>query len=325
MGTAPRHRDDRSCCLHSPPSSGRPLSLRDNIQSLLAEGLTRTQAAERLGLSRHQVYRSLKGEVAEPIKWGYGAAKSVALSTSGDTELVVFGSDFHFPYHDPKAIESFLWLVQKLQPHRVVLNGDVADFFQLSRFDLSGARADKLNGEIKMANEFRRLVRVKAPNAVIDETEGNHDNRIKTYVERNAKALSSLDALKPESLFKYDELEINWHPGAGFLLRPHFLVKHGSFVRQEAGASAKAEFMAAGISGVSGHTHRLAPYKKSGYTPREWWEGGCFCRLDPDYIIGSPNWEQGCMIGEFSTKTTNFVMHPVPFKGGKLRFGQESY
>ena len=83
--------------------------------------------------------------------------------------------------------------------------------------------------------------------------------------------------------------------------------------------------MAAGISGISGHTHRLAPYKKSGYTPRVWWEQGCLCRLDPDYIIGKPNWEQGVMVGEFSTKTDSFVLHPVPFLDGKLRFGRESY
>ena len=254
-----------------------------------------------------------------------GAATLVPIPGGNRDELVVFGSDFHFPYHDVNAIESFLWMIHKLQPDRVVLNGDIADFFQLSRFNLSGDRVNELQEEIDMANEFRRLVRAKAPNAVIDETEGNHDNRVTTYVRKNAQALKSLRALQPEALFRYRELEINWHPGAGFLLRKHFLVKHGSFVRGEAGASAKAEFMAAGISGISGHTHRLAPYKKSGYTPRVWWEQGCLCRLDPDYIIGKPNWEQGVMVGEFSTKTDSFVLHPVPFLDGKLRFGRESY
>lgn len=215
--------------------------------------------------------------------------------------------------------------MEKLQPHRVVLNGDLADFFQLSRFNTGLKRVNDLQSEIDEANYFRTLVRKKAPNAVVDETEGNHDNRVTTYVEKNARSLQSLRALKPEALFRYKELGINWHPGAGFLLRKHFLVKHGSFVRQEAGASAKAEFMAAGISGISGHTHRLASYEKNGYTPRIWWEQGCLCRLDPDYVIGTPNWKQGCMVGEFSTKSESFVLHPIPFIAGKLRFGKESY
>jgi predicted phosphodiesterase len=310
------------------------VTLREQVFGLLAEGVNKTEIGRRLGLSRHQVYRMVRnpdialggsGTAPNVTKWGTGAATLVPVATRREDEVVVFGSDMHFPYHDIQAIESFLWMVQQIQPDRVVLNGDIADFFQLSRFNLSGDRIDSLQEEIDMANEFRRLVRAKAPNAVVDETEGNHDSRVITYVHKNAQALKSLHALKPEALFRYRELEINWHPGAGFLLRKHFLVKHGSFVRGEAGASAKAEFMAAGISGISGHTHRLAPYKKSGYTPRVWWEQGCLCRLDPDYIIGKPNWEQGVMVGEFSTKTDSFVLHPVPFLDGKLRFGRESY
>jgi predicted phosphodiesterase len=304
------------------------LTTRATVLELLEEGLGKTEIGRRLGLSRHQVYRiGLGGSVSPPnvTKWGTGAARLVPVTTRRETELVVFGSDFHFPYQDDSVIESFLSLVKELQPDRVVLNGDVADFFQLSRFNISGDRIELLQEEIDQANDFRQAVRVNAPDAVIDETEGNHDNRVTTYVRKNAQALKSLRALRPEALFRYGELEINWHPGSGFLLRPSFLVKHGSFVRQEAGASAKAEFMAAGISGISGHTHRLAPYKKSGYTPRVWWEQGCLCRLDPDYVIGKPNWEQGIMVGEFSTKTDSFYLHAIPFLDGKLRFGRESY
>ena len=292
---------------------------------LLAEGLNKTETGKRLGLSRHQVRRLVAKDFDPPVKWGHGAAKLVTPSTKERTELVVFGSDFHFPYHDRKAIESFLWMVHKLQPHRVVLNGDIADFFQLSRFNVSGDRIDKLQEEIDMANEFRRLVRAKAPNSVLDETLGNHDDRVVTYVHKNAQALKSLRALTREELFGYRELNIHGHPGCGFLLRSGFLVKHGTMVRSEAGASAKAELQLSGISGISGHTHRLARYVKGGYVQREWLEQGCFCRLDPDYVTGAPNWRQGCAIGEFSTKTDNFVLHEVPYVDGKLRFGKEAY
>ena len=262
---------------------------------------------------------------APSVKWGYGAAKLVAPSTKEATELVVFGSDFHYPYQDDAAIDSFLSLVERLQPHRVVLNGDIADFFMLSRFNLSGDRIDKLQEELDIANEFRRLVRAKAPNSVLDETLGNHDDRVVTYVHKNAQALKSLRALKREEMFAYKENEITGHPGCGFLLRPLFLVKHGTLVRGEAGASAKAEMALAGISGISGHTHRLARYTKGGYVQRTWLEQGCLCRLDPDYVTGAPNWQQGVAIGEFSTKTDSFLLHEVPFIAGKLRFGKESY
>jgi predicted phosphodiesterase len=254
-----------------------------------------------------------------------GAATLVKPSTTRETEYVVFGSDFHFPYQDDGAIESFLSLVAWMNPDRVVLNGDIADFFQLSRFNISGSRVENLQEEIDQANDFRRQVREAAPNAVIDETEGNHDSRVITYVQKNAQALQSLRALTPRELFKYGEYEINSHPGCGFLLRAGFLTKHGTLVRGEAGATAKAELALAGVSGISGHTHRLARYRKVGYAQREWLEQGCFCRLNPDYVTGAPNWTQGCAIGEFSTKTASFVLHEIPYIDGKLRFGRESF
>lgn len=297
-------------------------SPREAVLQLLAEGLNKTEVGRKLGLSRHQVRRLVAKDFDAPaVKWGHGAAKLVKSKTN---ETVVFGSDFHFPYQDNGAIESFLWMVQSLQPDRVVLNGDINDFFQLSRFNTGLHRVDELQNEIDMANEFRRLVRTKAPNAVIDETEGNHDNRIRTYVEKNARSLQSLRALQPEALFRYKELEINHHPGCGFLLRPEFVVKHGTIVRGEAGATAKAELAAAGISGISGHTHRLARYRKAGYVQREWLEQGALCRMDPDYIPGGPpNWTAGCAVGEFSGDL--FVLHEVPYISGKLRFGSERY
>lgn len=302
---------------------------RDTVMALLEQGVNKTEIGRRLGLSRHQVRRIASRHVGTPgerLKWGHGAARLVKPATRSETEYVVFGSDFHFPYQDDAAVESFVNLVKAVKPDRVVLNGDIADFFQLSRFNTGAQRVDDLQNEIDQANFFRMCVRKAAPDAVIDETEGNHDNRVTTYVEKNARSLISLRALKPEELFKYKDLEIDWHPGCGFLLRETFLVKHGTIVRGEAGATAKAELMLAGVSGISGHTHRLARYRKNGYSQREWLEMGCLCRLDPDYVAGGlPNWTQGCAIGEFSTKTQAFVVHEVPFIHGRLRFGKESY
>lgn len=283
------------------------------------------EIGQRVGLSRHAVRRLLDKPLVDRVKWGQGAAQLVKPSTREATELVVFGSDFHFPYQDDGAIESFLILIRDVQPHGVVLNGDIGDFFGLSRFNTSGLREDKLQEEIDQANVFRAKVRAAAPNAVVAELEGNHDNRITSYVANKAGALKSLRALKPAELFKFRELDFNWYPGCGFLLRPGYLVKHGTVVRSEAGASAKAEHTLSGVSGISGHTHRLAKYRKEGYVQREWLEQGCLCRVDPDYVVGRPNWTQGCAVGEFSTKTATFVVHEVPYVDGKLRLGRDAF
>ena len=48
-------------------------------------------------------------------------------------------------------------------------------------------------------------------------------------------------------------------------------------------------------------------------------------RLDPDYVVGVPNWQQGWFIGEFSTKSSAFTTYEVPAVDGSLRFGGTSY
>lgn len=216
-------------------------------------------------------------------------------------------------------------MLRAIKPDRVILGGDINDFFQLSRFNTALERIDDLQGEIDSANLFRAAVRKACPDAVIDELEGNHDNRIRSYVGHNARALVSLRALDPGVLFGYKDLGIRAHPGAGFRLRRNLLCKHGTLVRGDAGASAKAEQAQSGLSGVSGHTHRLGVFRKEGYEKREWWEAGCFCRLDPDYIVGPPNWTQGCVVLEVSRRSDAFLVHPVAFHEGKLRLGLRGF
>lgn len=298
------------------------------IEDLAAEGLTQRAIALKLGIAQSTVSKYSNRAMLRPpaLDWGLGRANLVAPAGAGDTETVVFVSDWHVPYHDEQMMHAAISLVQDLQPDRVVFNGDLSDFFQLSRFNTGLEQLDTLQDDIDQTNVFRGRFRKAVPNAILDETEGNHDERIRTYVQTKARALTTLRALEPANLFAWGANEITPHGGNGFLLRPQFLVKHGTIVRGEAGATAKAELAAAGISGVSGHTHRLASYEKTGYVQREWWEGGCLCRLDPDYVKGSvPNWKSGCLVGLFSRKTDSFIIEPVQRLGDSLVFGGRIY
>lgn len=74
------------------------------------------------------------------------------------------------------------------------------------------------------------------------------------------------------------------------------LVEHGEYVRKKAGASADAQLLARGRSGISGHTHRLIHYPLTDATGmKTWTEAGCLCKLDPDYC-NYPNWQQGLVL-----------------------------
>jgi len=252
----------------------------------------------------------------------------VEPSTTEETERVMFLSDIHAPFHDQDAVDAVLRFIPEFDPHRIVLNGDIQDFYSLSRFDRDYERNETLDEEIGIGNRIRSQIRHAAPNAAIDETEGNHEARLQAFLRRNADAMGPIlslpgvkESLTYEALFNLKYFEINWHGSEGFFLRENFRVKHGEFARQDAGMSAKAQMLRGFTSGVTGHTHRLSrfPFRADGGRLYEWFEGGCLCQLDAEYIRGgAPNWEQGFVVGQFSTNGSGSFVEPVTIRDGKI-------
>jgi predicted phosphodiesterase len=220
-------------------------------------------------------------------------------------------------------IQSALSLVKWFKPHRVIHLGDLVDFHAISRWNAGLERLDDLQSEIDEAAGFLADLRKAAPDADIRWLEGNHDERLLKYVATEARALKSLRDLSVERQFGLDELGISYHGGEGILLRKEFLCKHGTMIRSGAGATAKAECLAAGISGISGHTHRLAPYRREGYRSLQWNEAGTLSRLDPPYNPGRPDWSNGMCVGYFGKNT--WRVEEVHAENGKLVYGGRSF
>jgi predicted phosphodiesterase len=258
--------------------------------------------------------------------WGDGRAQLVEKATSRAWEIVVFISDIHAPHHNAAQFMAFIDLIHDIQPDVIVINGDTNDFFQLSRFNKSHEREDSLQEELDIGVDLRRAIRLACPNAVIRETLGNHCERILTYVQINAKALSSLRALSPEYLFGLKDLEIEHYGREGFLLRPEFVVEHGHVTRKDAGASAKTRLNDTMISGIMGHCHRLAGFHRSGYRKLSWYEQGCMCLPEADYVVGETNWQPGFAVGHFhTTKDDLFNVELVGAVNDGFIFGGKIY
>lgn len=257
--------------------------------------------------------------------WGLGAAKLVARATRAAEEVVVSISDIHYPHHDRNVLISAFNLIEAIQPHRLIINGDTNDFFGTSSHNKTNAREDTLQSEINGGNNIRAEARRRAPNALIDENEGNHDAYIEKYVRTKAGVLKSLDGLNPNNMFHWAENEITPHGRNGFRLRPHVLVKHGDLVRGESGATAKGEYTKTKITGVTGHTHRLGRYRSDGYKVEQWYEQGCLCRLDPEYLPGIPNWQHGLVVMYLSTKTDAVKIDFVETFNGKFHYGGKTF
>jgi len=150
-------------------------------------GLRSRVAEYRKIKNKHQRYIPGAGFVVpDTEKWGDGIAPLLEPTTKDLFETVVSISDIHFPYHNKQLLESTLLVMEDINPHVIVINGDVNDFFQLSRFNQGLERLDELQEEIDMGYKFRRNLREMFPNATIRENLGNHDERILSSIENNA-------------------------------------------------------------------------------------------------------------------------------------------
>ena len=210
---------------------------------------------------------------------------------------IVSLTDWHVPYHDPQAIDAALGFVDNLQPQVLVIH-ELHDFYALSRFDKDPARIVGLQDEIDQVTRYLKVLRNTCPGARIILLKSNHLDRLKKYLWKNAPALASLRALQVEKLLELEKHRVEYMES---FTHQGFLFKHGSIVRAGSGMTARAELTKEGISGASGHTHRLAQiYRRLRGGEFTWIESGCLCQLDPDYLEGTADWQQGFSLVSFA-------------------------
>lgn len=226
-----------------------------------------------------------------------------------DNGKIMVASDIHFPYEDKSAVAAFLKEIGLRKPEVIVLNGDLLDFYKLSKFskDPAGKNPEE---EIEMCKTFlKRLRREAGKECKIYYTIGNHSARLRKYILDNAPMVTGL----MENVFSLLKLEEPNVVGcASLLVNDTFIFKHGSRLGSKSGLSAIKELEAHYLSGASGHTHRLSRYSVRKVGRRFiWLETGCLCDLNPEYMI-DPDWEQGIGIVSFEKgKLKNAQVYPI--------------
>lgn len=243
-----------------------------------------------------------------------GLGRPAARRQIGVERAVVMG-DFHVPFHDPRAVQVALALVEDIQPEVIFLNGDVLDCYAVSRFDKNPRRALELQDEIDQTFDILSRVREAAPTARIVYIRGNHEARLNTYLNSRAPELSGLRALDIRALLSLDALGIEWVEGKGKEAYSEYgAVKVGHFdrVNQHAGYTAKLLLDKHSTSLVQAHTHRLADvYRRyPGGRSVVGTESGCLCELDPEYV-SDPDWMHGLVVVTKECDGNRFHVQPV--------------
>lgn len=240
------------------------------------------------------------------IEFGDGKTENVPVVVIPDT---------HAPFHDPYAIELACKIIEYVKPASIIYLGDDVDWMQISKYSKDPRRILQADAEVKSWQSNIDAAFTSAASSIIRRYKllGNHEKRLYKYycdspeimgfagmqmdaiigLDKNFKVIPNLQII---------EDEIIW--------RNRFMFKHGDIVRKFAGWTAKSELEKEGLNGISGHVHRAAQYTRTVRgKAMTWLEGGCLCKLNPEYM-SNPNWQQAITVIWFNGNKETDYFHP---------------
>jgi len=244
-------------------------------------------------------------------------------------ERIMITGDYHIPFQDNKAVDIMLQFARDYKPNHFVINGDLMDFYGISKFDKNPERSGQtsLQQEIDKANDILDKIKKALPiYCKIYFADGNHQNRLQRYLWSNTE-LFGLEVLMVENFLRLKERGIKyvtesgdyWKTATGHLLLGDVVVQHGdnrlngASMSQYSGYSAKNTMSRMNMSTCMNHTHRGAVvYHTTPYVRLVGMEAGCLCQK-----TGTADWQQGFITFEVENKKSyNHKFHLI--EKGKL-------
>ncbi|MHC1576733.1 MAG: hypothetical protein ACXQTE_05205 [Methanosarcinaceae archaeon] len=234
------------------------------------------------------------------------------------TDFII--SDLHVPFQDPEALKLMLKMQQHFRPTNVIMDGDMLDAIQLSKFSKDPQEPESFKANVV---ELCIILRKMQKYSNLIYIEGNHEARLQRYINDRAPDLAGLISI--EGLIKShlgDTIEyIRTTPGESMMTwgaEDDLLIGHFAKVSKHTCYTVKLLVEKYMTNVVQAHTHRLGQYALRGYDHTfRGFESGCLCNLDPDYVA-KPNWQQGFLV--YSSVQGRWNIESVTIHDGAANF-----
>lgn len=210
-------------------------------------------------------------------------------------------SDVHFPYHDESALETALEALYDANIDALLLNGDIVDFYQASRYSKDPRRAS-LQQEREMCDEFWSFLRDVWPDKPIYYKMGNHEARMEDFLFRKGRELVGVPELELDKFLYCNEYHIRWIGDKQIIKMGKLNVLHG----HETGRSffnpvnaARGLFLRGKANALCGHYHATSNHHEGDLNDKATgtWSMGCLCNLRPEYYpTAYTKWNHGFAI-----------------------------
>lgn len=221
-----------------------------------------------------------------------------------DTKSCLSLADLHIPYHSVSAIESSIQWAKKRNPETILLNGDVIDLYQLSRF-IRDPRKRCTKDEIDDTIQVLEYLNYCFPKARKIYRKGNHEERLETLLMTKAPELLGIADFELENILGLSDL--GWEIiGEKRIIRMGKLsILHGHEYKTPMMApvnAARGLFLRTKETCLVAHYHSTAEHSEPTLNGHDivCWSQGCLCGLHPQYMPLN-KWNQGFAYMEFDS------------------------
>ena len=205
-------------------------------------------------------------------------------------------SDVHIPYHDMKAVEACLDYADKYNPDSILFNGDIADFYSISRWEKNPEERN-LSRELMLCRQFLSHMRERFPKTRILYKIGNHEERWEKYMWLKAPELSGVSDFQIYDILDFAKYGIEEIKGKQKIKGgKHLTIIHGHEIF---GANAPVNFARTlqtnlGVCPIAGHRHQTSEhaFKNADNKHTHCWSLGCLCDMQPEYAVFN-KWNHG--------------------------------
>ena len=205
-------------------------------------------------------------------------------------------SDVHVPYHSEVAVAAAVGHLKEENLSGLLLNGDIADFYAISRYMKDPAKRD-FKGELESVRGFLGWLRQEFPGIPIVYKTGNHEDRWQHWLFQHAAEISDDRRMSLTAWLDLDKLDIELVEDQRPVMLGKLPVLHGHELPKGMAAPvnvARGAWMRTLSTCLVGHSHRTSNHAESDMWHHETacWSTGCLCDLRPDYAVIN-RWNHG--------------------------------
>jgi predicted phosphodiesterase len=273
---------------------GRRLQAESNGALTLDQAYARIRYLLGLKGAKHRKVSSRMGRPTRPPRQA-GQVYSMPASKADSWEphvLDVTGpigilSDIHVPFHSEVALRAAVDALAGDRVQALILNGDTADFYAISRWTKNPAKRN-FKGELAAIRELLGWIRQTFPEIPIVFKAGNHEERWNHWLYQHAPEISDEPEMGLAHWLRLAEHGMTLVEDQRPVMAGRLPVLHGHEKGKGISApvnQARGAFLRLHHTVLEGHGHRTSGHCEPDMFGAEvfCWSTGCLCDLRPEY------------------------------------------